>query len=607
MSWLKKLSLGTWLLILPFLFIVGFGVVAIKAYHSFEEARVLGPEYQIIASNKDLRADVHPPPLVLLDVHLLAHLLGDATPAERPELVRQYEDKRREYYSQLEVWRKKLPPGQLQDDLTDRARRPADEMFQVIDTRLMPALQSGDDEAKQAALDALKEPYRKHLEAMDAVDSEAADQAATAETGVDKEVRADMWILLGTAALISATLLVIALFIRKLALAQADREKRASEELAAVSSQNAERERQQAEELHNKANAILSAVNAAAAGDLTVEVPDLGDDTMGQVGAGVQDLITGLRNNMSTMAENARMLAVASEELSAVSEQLSSNATSTAAQAESAASGAEEVHCTLQSVSTGTDELSAAIREIAKSAAEAAHIATSAVSVASNSNAMIGKLGESSAQIGAVIKVITTIAQQTNLLALNATIEAARAGEAGKGFAVVANEVKELAKATAKATNDIGRMIDAIQADTQGAVTAIGEITRIVGEINDLQNTIASAVEEQTATTKEMSRIVAEGARGAKDISANVTSLAATANETTTGVAKARQAATSLSNMGQKLQALFQGLTFEKSAYPSKAPPAAAAKNGAARSKTNGYKNGNGANASALFSQGRFS
>ncbi|MFO0550931.1 MAG: methyl-accepting chemotaxis protein [Polyangiaceae bacterium] len=603
MSWLKKLSLGSWLLVLPVLFAVGYSIVSAKAYFSFEGSKVLGPRYDTIAVTKDLRAEVHSPGMLVLETLLFAHLIENASPADRPELIRRYQEERRDYYAHIEEWRQKLPPGQLRDDLTERARRPADEMFQIIDTRLLPAVESGDEQATQAALDALQEPFARHLEVMEAVDDQTTRQAQATEDEVGRAILTDKVIVFGIAGVISALLLATSLFIRSLALAQADREKRASEELAKVSSQNAEREREQAEELRKKATAILTAVTAAAAGDLTVELPELGDDTLGQVAAGVQGLIAGLRNNLSTMAENARALASASEELSAVSEQLSSNAGATATQAESAASGAEEVHSTLQSVATGTDELSAAIREIAKSSAEAAQIATSAVAVAANSNEMMGKLGESGAQIGAVIKVITAIAQQTNLLALNATIEAARAGEAGKGFAVVANEVKELAKATAKATNDIGHMIDAIQSDTRGAVTAIGEITRIVGEINDLQNTIASAVEEQTATTKEMGRIVSEGARGAKDISASVASVAITANETTTGAAKARQAATSLSAMGKKLQSLFQGLSFEASAEPLKPAPSRVVAKSAGR-YANGHKNGS-SSVTALFSQAR--
>jgi methyl-accepting chemotaxis protein len=152
--------------------------------------------------------------------------------------------------------------------------------------------------------------------------------------------------------------------------------------------------------------------------------------------------------------------------------------------------------------------------------------------VAETTNATVGKLGDSSIEIGNVIKVITSIAEQTNLLALNATIEAARAGEAGKGFAVVANEVKDLARETAKATEDIGRRVEAIQADTREAVDAIAEISSVIARINDYQTTIASAVEEQTATTNEMSRNVAEAAMGSTEIAQNIVGVATAAQTT---------------------------------------------------------------------------
>src|SRR4029079_181014 len=139
---------------------------------------------------------------------------------------------------------------------------------------------------------------------------------------------------------------------------------------------------------------------------------------------------------------------------------------------------------------------------------------------------VMARLGESSTAIGNVVKVITSIAEQTNLLALNATIEAARAGDAGKGFAVVASEVKDLAQETARATEDISRRVDAIQSDTTNAVEAIAEISRIIAKINDYQVTIASAVEEQTATTGEMSRSVGDAANGTSEIAQTISEVA---------------------------------------------------------------------------------
>ncbi len=262
------------------------------------------------------------------------------------------------------------------------------------------------------------------------------------------------------------------------------------------------------------------------------------------------------------VAENAKQLTAASDELSAVSQEMSANAEETAAQANSVSAASEEVSRNVQTVAAGTEEMSVSIREIAKNAAEGARVAASAVTVAASTNATVAKLGESSAEIGKVIKVITSIAQQTKLLALNATIEAARAGEAGKGFAVVANEVKELAKETAKATEDISQKIEAIQTDTRGAVTAIGQISDIISQINDLQNTIASAVEEQTATTNEMSRSVQEAAGGATSIATSITDVSTAADATTQALGQTRTAVDELSRMAGELRSTVGRFTY---------------------------------------------
>ncbi len=189
-----------------------------------------------------------------------------------------------------------------------------------------------------------------------------------------------------------------------------------------------------------------------------------------------------------------------------------------------------------------------------RSANDAARVASQAVGIVETTNESVAKLGASSQEIGNVVKVITSIAEQTNLLALNATIEAARAGEAGKGFAVVANEVKELAQETARATEDIARRVEAIQADTGGAVEAIGEIATIIASINDYQLTIASAVEEQTATTNEMARNVAEASTGSGEIATNISGVAAAADTTTQAVNQTLTAIEELARMSNELR-----------------------------------------------------
>ena len=231
------------------------------------------------------------------------------------------------------------------------------------------------------------------------------------------------------------------------------------------------------EGINQTLDAILEPVHEAseviqqiAAGDLTVRVQGNYQGENAAIKTNLNKMATDLEQSIAAIGKDVTALASASENLYGVSTQLDSSAKESAAQANVVSAAAEEVSKNVQTVATGTEEMSASIREIANNASGATRVAGQAVSLADHTNATVAKLGESSNEIGKVIKVITSIAEQTNLLALNATIEAARAGEAGKGFAVVANEVKELAKETAKATEEIRQKIDAIQSDTHGAV-----------------------------------------------------------------------------------------------------------------------------------------
>ncbi len=265
-------------------------------------------------------------------------------------------------------------------------------------------------------------------------------------------------------------------------------------------------------------------------------------------------LAEGLKQTISVVSENSQALATASEELTAVSQQMSANSEETAAQSDVVASAAEQVSKNVATVATSAEEINASVREIAKNASDSARVAAEAVGVANDTNRIISRLGASSLEIGNVIKVITSIAQQTNLLALNATIEAARAGEAGKGFAVVANEVKELAKQTAQATEEISQKIQAIQSDTKGAVTAIDQISSVIGQINDISTTIASAVEEQSATTSEIARNASEAAAGSTEISKNISNVSIAARNTTQGASNTLSAATELAKLAVTLK-----------------------------------------------------
>ncbi|PFG32256.1 methyl-accepting chemotaxis protein [Sanguibacter antarcticus] len=298
--------------------------------------------------------------------------------------------------------------------------------------------------------------------------------------------------------------------------------------------------------IRRSVGAVQRSLKALASGDLTVPAEVTSRDETGVMASDLNHALEKLREALSGVVGSAGLVTDSSHEMSAGAAQMLQGAEESSAQIGVVAAAAEQVSRNVQTVAAGAEEMGASIREIAQNANDAARVAQSATAVARTTNETVAKLGTSSQEIGNVVKVITGIAAQTNLLALNATIEAARAGEAGKGFAVVASEVKDLAQETARATEDIARRVEAIQLDTVSAVAAIGEISEIIASINDYQLTIASAVEEQTATTQEMSRSVTEAATGSGEIAANISGVAQTA-ESSNGV---------ISEMGHRVSGL---------------------------------------------------
>lgn len=304
---------------------------------------------------------------------------------------------------------------------------------------------------------------------------------------------------------------------------------------------------------------VMAIAAAMEQGDLTARTGLTSHDELGTMGRSIDSAVTAIAAVVTTVAESATTLASASEELAAATQQISAAAEEAATQAGVVASAAEQVSRNVDSVASGTSQMGASIHEIATNAVQASGVSAEAVSKAATASDTIKRLGASSEEIGDIVKLITSIASQTNLLALNATIEAARAGEAGKGFAVVASEVKDLAQETAKAAHDIVGRVESIQAETAAAVSVIAEIQDVINSIDSFQTTISAAVEEQTATTSEISRSVSEAAIGTGEIASNITGVATAADVTAQGVTEAQQSVNELAHMSENLLAAMSG------------------------------------------------
>ena len=277
---------------------------------------------------------------------------------------------------------------------------------------------------------------------------------------------------------------------------------------------------------------------------------------VGEISNSILILQNNLRDAIREISDNALIISSSSEELAVVSAQLSSSAEETSVQANEVAKSSDLVSRNTQVVATSTEEFGASIREISINASEASKVSNQAVQIASKTNAQMEKLRNSSVQIGQILNVISGIAEQTNLLALNATIEAARAGELGKGFAVVANEVKDLARSTAKATNEIGQSINIIQSDANSAIQSIVEITQIINKVNDISHIIAAAVEEQAVTVGEISRSISSSASGSATITDTIQSVAHASKSITEGSAEIQKSSSELAKVSAKLKGL---------------------------------------------------
>ena len=338
-----------------------------------------------------------------------------------------------------------------------------------------------------------------------------------------------------------------------------EREQSESAEAAAL------RDAEESKRLKKKVDELLVTVSRAAKGDLNAPVTIKGDDVIGQVGGAVEELLEALRRNVDQIGNSAYALSDAANNLNATSNGLTEDAVQISDEVKRLSGSAVKINDGVQNTATSTEQMNEAIREVSRCATEAEGVGQEAVKLASQATTTVKQLGTSSSAIGDVLKVITSIAEQTNLLALNATIEAARAGDAGKGFAVVANEVKELAKETAKATDEISTRISAIQSDARNAGDVIGQISAIIEQIENYSTTVASAVTEQTATTREISNNVSDSARGSADITKGIDVIAQKVSHALQSADHVNTSAASLNEIANRLNQLLSIYTTPSS------------------------------------------
>ena len=303
-------------------------------------------------------------------------------------------------------------------------------------------------------------------------------------------------------------------------------------------------------------------LQAVARNDLTARLSDKEGGALAELGHSINQTVETLRSTLLNVKSQTDTLLVAADDLRMVSEQMSANAEETAAQANVVAGASAQVMRNVTSVSGATEQMRSSVQEVSDNSSKATGASMHAVKAVETASGAIRRLGESSADIGKIVRIINSIAEQTNLLALNATIEAARAGDAGRGFAVVANEVKELANETARATSDIAKKIDAIRGDTLAAVQAIGDIKSVISGVNEMQGVISTALEEQRAIASEIARTLGEGARSTQEISSNISGVAEAARGTSSGAADTRRAADEITKMADGLKKVLSQFAY---------------------------------------------
>jgi len=490
----RTLSIKSKLFVQGFAVLFGTAVVAAVTLMTVTDIKINGPVYKAIVADKDLLADILPPPGYIIESYLAAHRIVDLKPAELPAMKKEITRLRDEYEARMTYWSKELSAGPIRETLLTTSAESARTFFKAVDEKLVPAVEAGENDRARNIVEAELSPlYARHRASINALVPLVTARAAESEVAATSRVRAGLWSMFAASAAVGLGCAAMCWLIGSSILMGIKRARKFAD--------------------------------ALAAGDLTVRAKMKSTDELGQLGASLDAAMRSIETLLIDVGSNATQVAGAATQIAAAAEEMSASVTEVARQTAQCTDSAKAAG---DSATQGGQTVEQTIGEI--------HKIDQAVSASAASVSELGKRGE---EIGAVIKVINDIADQTNLLALNAAIEAARAGEHGRGFAVVADEVRKLAERTTKATEQVARSIQSIQTETKQAVERMARGT------------------EQVKNGVQLAQRAGENLRqivdGASEVSMLVQSIGSASQEAGAGAQESASAAADLSSKAEHL------------------------------------------------------